>query len=363
MTSILLDIPHEKTIEHYIIKKGARLICRDAFRDCVKLKKIEIPTSLNFIGEYAFRGCVKMNDLVLPNSLVYIGNGAFDCEGYGLGAEKRKRPLKVTIPPSVEIIDGNPFCYKSIIDSNNERFKIIDNVLFSADGKVLISYCSSKDEYVIPDGVERIGVGAFRETPIRKVSFPETLRVIDKQSFESASKLEKVIFPNSLREIRENAFKWCSFNTKMVTFSRNIEKIAPDAFGFNWYIKMVKVPKGYLEHYKSILPDCISNQIYEEDSIFENNLYLSSDRTEVISAIGGSKHFVIPEGVVSIRDHAFGSIYFIDSIQLPSTLRSITGKVFDNETYDLKKIIVPKGMKEYYMTILKRFKDVIVEFE
>ena len=363
MTSILLDIPHEKTIEHYTIKDGARLICRDAFIDCIKLKKIVFPSSLNFIGEDAFRGCVELNDVVLPNSLVYVGNGAFDCEGYGLGAEKRKRALKVTIPPSVEIIDGNPFCYKSIIDSNNERFKVIDNVLFSADGKVLISYCSPKDEYVIPDGVERIGVGAFRETPIRKVSFPETLKVIDKQSFDSASKLEKVVFPNSLREIRENAFKWCSFKTKMVSFSCNIEKIAPDAFGFDWYIKMVKVPKGYLEYYKSILPDCISNQIYEEDCIFENNLYLSCDKTEVITATGGTKNVVIPEGVVSIRDHAFDSIYFIDSIQLPSTLKSITGKAFDSETYELKKIIVPKGMKGYYMTILKRFKKVIVECE
>lgn len=352
-----------KTIERCKIKEGTRLICKEAFSDCEKLKDVLLPSSLNFIGESAFRGCVELNNVVLPNSLVYIGNGAFDCEGYGLGAEKRKRALKVTIPPSVEIIDGNPFCYKSIIDCNNERFKVIDNVLFSADGKVLISYCSPKDEYVIPDGVERIGIGAFRETSIRNISFPETLRIIDKQAFDSASKLEKVVFPNSLKEIRENAFKWCSFKTKMVSFSCNIEKIAPDAFGFDWYIKMVKVPRGCIEHYKSILPDCISNQIYEEDSIFDNNLYLNFDKTEVITATGGTKHFVIPEGVVSIRDHAFDSIYFIDSIQLPSTLKSISGKVFDSETYELKKIIVPKGMKEYYMTILKRFKDVIVECE
>ena len=216
MTSILLDIPYEKTIEHYTIKGDVRLICRNAFKDCIKLKKIEFPSSLNFIGEDAFRGCIELNDIVLPNSLVYVGDGAFDCEGYGLGAEKRKKALKVTIPPSVEIIDGNPFCYKSIIDSHNERFKVIDNVLFSADGKVLISYCSPNDEYVIPDGVERIGVGAFRETPIRKISFPKTLKAIDKQAFNSASKLEKVVFPNSLKEIHENAFKWCDFKSIIV---------------------------------------------------------------------------------------------------------------------------------------------------
>ena len=363
MTSLFLDIPYEKTIEHYTIKNGVRLICRDAFKDCIKLNKIVFPSSLNFIGEDAFRGCIELNDVVLPDSLVYVGNGAFDCEGYGLGAEKRKNVLKITIPPSIEIIDGNPFCYKSIICCNNERFKVIDNVLFSSDGKVLISYCSPKDEYAIPNGVERIGVGAFRDTPIRKISFPESLKIIDKEAFSSAEKLEDVKFPNSLKEIREKAFKWCSFKTNVVTFPCNIEKIDSDAFGFDWYIKMVKVPKGYLEYYKSILPDWISNQIYEDDSIYENNLYLSSDRTEVITAISGTKDFKIPEGVVTIRDNAFDSIYTIDTIRLPSTLKYITRKAFDKEILELKKIIVPKGMKEYYINFLKKFKDVIVECE
>lgn len=39
MTSFLLDIPSEKTIKLYTIKDGVRLICRDAFIDCIKLKK------------------------------------------------------------------------------------------------------------------------------------------------------------------------------------------------------------------------------------------------------------------------------------------------------------------------------------
>ena len=221
-----------KTIKRCVIRKGTRMICREAFSECSQLEKVTFPSTLNFIGGDAFRGCTELNNVALPNSLVYLGNGAFDCEGYGLGAEKRKSSLLITIPPSVEFIDGNPFCYKSIIVSNNERFKVIDNVLFSADGKVLIAYCSPRDEYIIPNGVERIGVGAFRNTPIKRVVFPESLKIIDKQAFDSANKLEQVTFPNSLKEIREKAFNWCSFKTKTVTFPCNIEEIASDAFSF-----------------------------------------------------------------------------------------------------------------------------------
>ena len=362
MTSILLDIPHEKTIEHYTIKDGVRLICRDAFIDCIKLKKIVFPSSLNFIGEDAFRGCVELNDVVLPNSLVYVGNGAFDCEGYGLGAEKRKRALKVTIPPSVEIIDGNPFCCNSIIVSNNDRFKVIDNVLFGADGKVLISYCSTNEEYKIPNGVERIGVGAFRNTNIKKVLFPESLKIIDKDAFLGAEKLEDVLFPNSLKEIRKNAFKWCNFKTGCVTFPPKIEIISPEAFDFGWYTKVIKVPRGCLNYYKSVLPKEISNQISEDELIFENEMYFNYNRTELISVTSGIKHVVIPEGVEIVRDGAFTGIQSPDTIKFPSTLKYITINAFDYDFMEFKALYIPKGSKHYYEEVFEDFKDEIEEY-
>lgn len=358
MSSFVEEKAAVKNIEYCRVKEGVRVICNNAFSECKKLRHIGLPSSLNFIGKYAFKGCKSLDKIELPESLVYIGDGAFCCEDH---FRKRSIPFRVTIPPSVETIEGNPFCNNTIIFSHNERFKVVDKVLYSSDGKVLISYCSAKEVFEVPDGVERIGVGAFRDTPIRKISFPESLKIIDKEAFKSAEKLENVKFPNSLKEIRKNAFKWCSFKTNAVTFPCNIEKIDPDAFGFDWYIKMIKVPKGYLEYYKSILPDWISNQIYEDDSIYENNLYLSSDRTEVITATSGTKDFEIPEGVVTIRDNAFDSIYYIDSIKLPSTLNSITRNAFDKEIQELKSIIVPKGMKEKFVSMLPDFEFIIKE--
>lgn len=363
MSSIIEKV-RMKRIKSYKIRDGVRLICREAFSDCIELEKIELPSSLNFISEEAFFGCVNLNEIIIPNSVVYIGDRAFDCDGeyeYYNHTITRKKPFFISIPPSLEIIDGNPFCQNTILSCNNTRFKVVENVLYSADGKILISYCSQNDNFVIPDGVIRIGMGAFRNRSVKSVTFPETLEIIDKEAFENAN-LEAISFPKSIKEIRRKAFDWCNLKTSCIELPPNIEIIDSDAFRFDLDIKMIKVPKGCLEHYKSILPKKLANHLYDEDFVFENNLYLSSNKSELIVAVNGEKNYTIPEGVVSIRDYAFDSIYYIDSIKLPSTLQNITRNAFDKEIQELNSIIVPKGSRQFYEGIFDKFKDEIKEY-
>lgn len=352
-----------KKVQTYKIKEGTRLIHRDAFEDCKHLYTIDIPDTVNFIGERAFNGCIKLNEIKLPNSLVFIGDRAFDCDGHGLmgdRSEKRKLPLKVTIPSSVLMIAGNPFCYNSIISSNNEQFKVIDNVLYSSDGKTLISYCSTKEEFVVPEGVTKIGVGAFRNNPIKKVHFPQTLEVIDEYAFDGAHNLGSVDFPESLREIREKAFDWCTFSTKCITLPSKVEFIDPEAFGFGWYIKLICVPKGRVIYYQSILPEWVHNQIYDEEIVCESGLIMNRRKTEIVAVTDVEDEIVIPEGVVTIRDQAFDSVYMIESISFPRSLKIITNKIFDDEV-TINNIYVPSGTKMFFTEKLTGFEDVIQE--
>lgn len=254
----------DMTLESHRIKEGVRVICNEAFEGCCNLRQIELPSSLNFIGENAFRGCVKLNEIVLPDSLVYIGDGAFDCEDR-LSVCKRDYPLNVCIPPSVIMIEGNPFCNNTKIECHNVRFNVVDDVLYSADGTVLISYCSSADVFYIPDGVIRIGVAAFRRAHLRKVLFPSTMEIIDKRAFEDAHIDEDIVLPSSLKEIREDAFNWCKIKSGSIVFSSKVELISPDIFGYGLEgFDVIKVPKGCLDFYKSILSDW-DEMIYEED--------------------------------------------------------------------------------------------------
>lgn len=352
-----------KNVSSYKIKDDTRLISNKAFEDCKKLKHIHFPKSVNFIGAHAFHNCISLENVILPDSLIYIGDGAFDCEGHGflLGdrCDKRKYPLQINIPQSIEIIDGNPFCQNSIIKCENKHFKVIDNVLYSADGKILISYCSTKTEFTIPNGVECIGKGAFKNVPIKKVQFPDSLQIIEKSAFEN-TKLEHVVFPESLKEIHEKAFEWCSFETGLISLPTNVQKIAHDAFGFGWYIKVIRVPKGRMEYYYSILPKWIKNQIVDNDVIYENGLYFNSDKTEIVSAYRIGKNITIPEGIIKIRDNAFASIYTIDSISFPMSLSIFSDKLFDKEAI-IAHIYIPTGRKSYFKEKMKKYFEIIEE--
>lgn len=336
--------------ETYNIRDGVRIINNGAFLDCYKLRKLEIPSSVNFIGANVFRGCYLPDSIKLPNSLVYIGDQAFAfVSGNPDYVENKKTQYVISIPKSVQIINGNPFCQNTLIHNNSPRFKVIDNVLYSADGKTLISYCSDAEEFKIPDGVRRIGPGAFRSTRITKVEFPQSLEIIGRFAFSQSWIKANIVFPKSLKEIKENAF-WC-FEVDNIDFTFLSDKtdVASDAFGTCAYLNLVKIPKGSLSHYRSIFAEDSVKQLIDENFIFEHNLYLNSDRTEIITTNFESYHedinnvYVIPEGIYKIRDEALGSLFYIQSIKFPKTLKDFSEGIF-SEDVEINKIYVPIAM-------------------
>lgn len=352
-----------KTIESYEIKMGTRVIGQYAFERCWKLANIKIPTTVNFIGAYAFIGCTMLDSVVLPNSLVYIGDRAFDCDDHAKiqCTVHRQKPIKIYLPSSVEIIEGNPFCYKSIINNWNPRFKVIDNVLFSANGKILISYCSSEVEYTVPSSVKEIGKGAFRNTPIKIIHLPDSLEIINESAFENSG-IKEIKFPSSLKEIRAKAFDSCNFRDGKLVLPSNIETIDFEAFQFTWSVKIIRVPKGRIEHYKYILPEWVTEQIVDDETLYENGLYLNLERNEIISSYDISNIVVIPKGITTIRNNAFVGIYNIDIICFPKSLINFSAHMFDDEV-NIGKINVPIGYKDYFASKLSDFEDIIEEIE
>ena len=357
----------EKRLKSYKVKDGVRLICNGAFCDCKKLERIELPSSLNFIGDNAFARCYLLNEIILPDSLLYVGDGAFDCDS-PFSDENRTQPLHITIPSSVEMIAGNPFCYNTIIDCHNERFKLIDNSLYSADGKVLISCCSKKQVFTVPTGVERIGRSAFLKSPIEKVVLPPTLRIIDKYAFYGAScRVNDGVFPESLEEIRDKAFYGSrGVYDGCVSFPSNVIKVSPDAFDFEDDIMLIRVPKGRIDYYRTILPECVHHKICDEDVVFDNGLYLNKDKTELIAISGMEGDYIIPEGITKIRDRAFGLCF--DSVTFPASLKDFTSNIFDSEQETFgedflmaEQIFVPSGTIDFFSERLPKYKDIIEE--
>ena len=64
-------------LESVTFGNSVRIISANAFENCYDLEDLEFPDSLEVIEEFAFAGCDNLSELNFPNSLREIGDGAF----------------------------------------------------------------------------------------------------------------------------------------------------------------------------------------------------------------------------------------------------------------------------------------------
>ena len=294
-------IKASNALEKYSILEGTTEICANAFRGCMALKEICIPQSVICIGNEAFN-CCGLEEIKLPQSLKQLGNHIF-------GGISNLNPLKkVTIPPSTEKMDGNPFYgYNIKVYNESNHFKIINDVIYTSNLKKIISYlatgnerykiadivkvigkyafASSKlKEIIVPDSVEEIGEFAFNGSSLQSISLPQTINVINESTFQHCGlknivlppsitelksrsfcdcfDLESITIPSSVILIGESAFGACRSLEKVTIQSSNV-KLAKSAFRYCDKLREIVVPKGYKERFMSMLPD-VKHIIKEE---------------------------------------------------------------------------------------------------
>lgn len=129
-------------------------------------------------------------------------------------------------------IIGSIDCETFALDPKNKYMKLIDNVVFSKDGKKIMSYATrdKRTVYEIPDGTEVIGKEAFRRTKLAEVSIPDSVVKIEKEAF-AYSELRKLNISKAVEEIPENCFVGCD-ELKEVYLPENskLKKISAYAF-------------------------------------------------------------------------------------------------------------------------------------
>lgn len=98
------------------------------------------------------------------------------------------------------------------ISADSPNFKTVDGVLFSKDGKTLISYPVVKDPsgyYDIPDGVENIGAFAFHSAKLEGLDL-SGIQTIEEYALQN-SRISSLSIPLSVINIEENAFMYCDY--------------------------------------------------------------------------------------------------------------------------------------------------------
>lgn len=179
-----------------------------AFYGCTKMLRAEVPFSVKTIGNYAFYNCNKVDKAVLHEGVQRIGGYAF-AHMHNLG--------KIWIPASVDSIRSDafivdPLLYGIYVKEGNTRYTSIDDVLYTKDGKRLVSFPEGKTtDYTVPDGTEVISSEAFRgNVSLTSITMPNSLRVIEGYAFFGCTALPTIEVPNGVTTIDNYAFYNCS---------------------------------------------------------------------------------------------------------------------------------------------------------
>ena len=202
------------------IPASVTTIGQDAFNACSSLASVNFASGsqLTTIGQGAFRQ-TGLTSIIIPASVTIIGQEAF----YNTGL------TSITIPASVTTIEDNPFALCSnmtniMVYGSNTNFKDIDGVLYSKDGKEIVSYPIGKTgtSYTIPDGVTTIGPSAFQGSSLTSVTFPASITAIGIGAFLACSGLTFVtLYSNP--SIGTNAF-----NNTAVTMNLTANNVGSD---------------------------------------------------------------------------------------------------------------------------------------
>ena len=280
----------------------------EAFSSCSKLKRVVLPEHLKSVGWHAFYNCRELTDITFPPTLCDIAGEAFSgCKGiigengfiiinndlsYYYGNDRvlqipegvksingrvfyqNRRITKVVLPDSLTSIGAVAFgeCINlrdiniSTRVTNLERNafngcrRLANENGFVIFNKVLLGYYGHSAIVEIPEGVETIGAGSFigyDNYEIEEIVIPESVNVIEKDSFSCCRNLRRVLMPERMKQIDEGAFSFCD-HLKSITIPEGIEVLSWNTFWDCRSLEEIRLPKSLKTIEYSAISDCSS---------------------------------------------------------------------------------------------------------
>ena len=219
----IANVPHKvKTIGDY------------AFDGCENLEQVYIPAAVTHIGEFSFYNCHCLRFILVDKQNPVYQSRGYSTESPGVCLCGRDGtlicypsgyncPNTFKIPDDITVVERSalsgcrfnrieiPAALKNIcddnvdncllgyigVDANNSRYKSIDGVLYSKDGKTLIRYPREKSDhsFVVPNGVKTIKGTAFAWNDyLHSVEIPDSVESIEDSAFFWCKNLETVVF-------------------------------------------------------------------------------------------------------------------------------------------------------------------------
>lgn len=303
----------------------------NAFKNCNKLKEINIPENIKTINDNAFLNCVSLNKINLPNSLTHIGKCAFKNTGIE----------EINLSNNVSTIENYAFseCHnlsKINISEENQFYKSKDGILYTKSNE-LKQYPSGKQdkEYSIDESTISILEGAFAyNNYIEKISL-NNITFIDKYAFYQCDSLEKIMFGNSLSEINDEVFANCN-SLHYITIPDSVTKIGNYAFYNCKELFCLRLSSSLQYVGKEIVLNSDSSVILEENGINTENWDNKWNNSYRPTYTFKQDNLCILNDIVYILNNetasAIAHIAPIKTLNIPSSI------TYNNAEYKIKSI-------------------------
>lgn len=322
-----------------------------AFTEC-PLEEITLPELLEEIPDYAFANCDTLKKVTFGSNLKTIGGSAF----------KNTALTEVVIPESVTSIGRDAF----------GDIAALTSVTINGSGVKEISGCFSGSTNIsvlnLSEGLEMIGAAAFRNTAIKELTIPSTVKRICGEAFADCKLLEKLTFAEGSQlelisstegngsGMNEGAFSGCS-SLKSLKLPVSTTPFTIDDYTFEGCSSLRDVDLGNCK----ILGTTTKNSEYHfGGKVFAGCSSLRSvDFGESLEQIGLSSFLacnrllgpiVFPDSLKIIGDNAFDGCTALDDVTFNEGLERIgyddtwCGSSFSG--CDLHEIILPDSVKE-----------------
>lgn len=249
-----------KLNKHVIITEGTRIIEGEAFHGS-DVEEIMLPKSVKIIKKNTFSKCRKLKKIVVSSQNPYMleKNGAIYTKNMkkllcaGVAQETLLLPKKVKrIAPYS--FSGNITVKKVVIPKS-----------VTCLSKRCFAFSNIK-EISLPDTLEKIGSQAFRECQqLKQIKIPNNVKIIGKGSFLGCTKLKKIELPNSLKVI-EDRLLWNCPSLRKIQLPESLCRIRKEAFKNCGFEKLV-IPESVTSIEKNALETTIGTLVFESEIV------------------------------------------------------------------------------------------------
>lgn len=320
------------------------------FVNCIDLRRLRFPTGLKDGDPSWLIGCERLEDVVLPGAATSFSEdflSSFLPKRVMLGAKARRFAAPDRWAPVLR---------EFAIDADNPWLGTDGTCLYSRDGKKLLSVVVHRSVCDVADGCEEIARKAFADdVELKSANLPDSLVQIGASAF-AGSGLIRLEVPESVRSIGSRAFSRCD-DLWDVELSRGLESIGDEAFAHCRSLVHLSIPATVREMGVRVTFDTRVSEghVAGEGDVGAVTAFVFADDAGVLYRRvpdgtkdacdkGADAGFGSPESQLGALELIDASVLTLAEYRVLPETRSIGPRAFSKNAF-VQRVSLPEGVK------------------